>query len=118
MSYRYQAATRLLFKDRWQLKNIVEDHHVIPRHLMHHKVLRELAFDINASKNLVMMATKLGMQTWPDLRKDRLVHGCGHKAYNFFVKNSLDKMSSPEEFWKFHDFLRRNCRYNFDNIPW
>ena len=118
MSYRYQAATRILFKARWQLKDLVEDHHVIPRHLQHHKVLRELAFDINASKNLVIMPTKFGMMTIPELRQDRLVHGGGHKDYNKFVKHILDSLSSPCEFWNFHDFLRRNCRYNFDKIPW
>ena len=85
---------------------------------MHHKVLRELAFDINASKNLVMMPTKLGMMTIPGLRKDRLVHGGGHKEYNLFVKHVLDSLSSPCEFWNFHDFLRRNCRYNVDKIHW
>ncbi len=118
MSYRYQAVTRLLFKERWQLKDLVEDHHVIPKQFMHHKVLREIAFDINASKNLVMMPTKLGIQTLPNLRRDRLVHGCGHRQYNRFVKHVLDSLSSPCEFWDFHDFLRRNCRYNFDKIPW
>ena len=118
MSYRYQSITRILFKSRWQLKDIVEDHHVIPRHLQHHKVLRELAFDINASKNLVMMPTKLGMRTIPGLRQDRLVHGDGHKEYNRFVKHVLDSLSSPCEFWNFHDFLKRNCRNNIDRIPW
>jgi hypothetical protein len=118
MSYRYQAVTRILFKSRWQLKDIVEDHHVIPRHLQHHKVLRELAFDIHASKNLVMMPTRLGLHVWESLRRDRLVHGGGHKAYNVFVKETLDLIDSPDEFWNFHDFLKRNCRDNTDKIPW
>jgi hypothetical protein len=85
---------------------------------MHHKVLRDLAFDVNASKNLVMMPTKFGMEIFKNLRVDRLVHGCGHRAYNQFVREGLDRIKSREEFWEFHDFLKRNCRYNSDNIPW
>jgi hypothetical protein len=121
MSYRYQSAARLLFKDRWKLEHLVEDHHVIPRHLQHHKVLRELAFDINASKNLVMMPTAYAMDVYHEfLRPNRLVHGvCSHRAYNEFVKKELDKIVDPhKEFWVLHNFLKRNCRDNVDGIPW
>jgi len=118
MSYRYQSVARIFFKSRWKLKDLVEDHHVIPRQFQNHKVLRELAFDVNASKNLVMMPTRLGLHVWETLRRDRLVHGGGHKAYNEFVKHFLDSVSTPCEFWNFHDFLKINCRDNRDRIPW
>jgi hypothetical protein len=118
MSYRYQSVTRLLFKSRWQLTGLVEDHHVIPRHLQHHKILRELAFDINSSKNLVMMPTKLGMEICKGLRPDRLIHEGGHRAYNEYVKKNLNQIQSYKEFYKFHNFLKRNCRDNIDKIPW
>ena len=118
MSYRYQSVARTLFKARWKLRDFVEDHHVIPRQFQNHKVLRELAFDVNASKNLVMMPTRLGLHVWETLRRDRLVHGGHHRAYNQYVKNMLDHIRTPEEFWDFHRFLKRNCRDNKDCIPW
>ena len=65
-----------------------------------------------------MMPTLLGMSMFKNIRDDRLVHGGGHREYNEFVKYTLDKITYPEDFWAFHAFLKRNCRYNLDNIPW
>lgn len=115
---RYRSLSRKLFKIRWGLFNKVQDHHVIPKHLKYHPVLLKLQFDINSSKNLIMMPTDIGMKTFQNIRKDRLVHKSGHVKYNRFVKNLLDGIKSEEEFNTIHEFLKHNCRFNTDNIPW
>jgi len=65
-----------------------------------------------------MMPTKLGMKICKGLRPDRLIHEGGHRAYNEYVKKNLNQIQSYEEFCKFHNFLKRNCRDNIDKIPW
>ena len=117
-SYRYKSIVRYLFKSKWNLIGKVEDHHVIPKQLQNHPVIQVLKFDINSSKNLVMMPTKHGMQTFWNIRYDRLVHHSGHKKYNSYVEFLLNKVETEQEFEMLHDFLKHNCRFNTNNIPW
>lgn len=118
MSYRYRSAYRLLFKIKWDLIGKVEDHHVIPKEFKNHPVIKVINFDINSSKNLVMMPTKRGMETFWNIRQDRLVHHSGHKKYNEYVELLLNQIENEKDFNMIHDFLKRNCRFNRDNIPW
>ena len=113
------------FKLRHNLANgLVQDHHVIPLGLRGHTVPIKLCYDFNASDNIVMMPTPLGLK-YMNVRKHRLVHFGGHKQYNIYVETWLDhinKINNHEymkrEFYNFRDFLKRNCRDNIDYIPW
>jgi len=114
MSHRYGSTLRKLFKSRWNLRGLVQDHHVIPKQHRHHPLVK--GFDINSSSNLIMMPTKLGMNTFVNIRKNRLVHGnSGHQEYNRFVKQLLD---SNDELHSIIVYLKYNCRFNVNNIPW
>ena len=102
----------------------MEDHHVIPREWRTHPVIKKIQYDVNSSCNLVMMPTHYGMEKL-NVRSSRLVHYGGHKAYNEFVKQILDTMTHIEyheelmkEFKDKHGYLKKNCRYNVDGIPW
>jgi hypothetical protein len=117
--YRYGSAARKLFKARWNLRGLVEDHHVIPKQFNKHQAIKKFQFDTNSGKNLVMMPTPKGMAAFKNIREDRLVHGCGgHQPYNHFVRQLLDKVDSKNELDETLDFLKRNCRFNTDGIPW
>jgi hypothetical protein len=66
-----------------------------------------------------MMPNPKGMVSFKNIREDRLVHGCGgHQPYNNFVRQLLDKVNSSDELDTTLDFLKRNCRFNMDGIPW
>jgi hypothetical protein len=122
---RYGTVARRNFKIRWNLRGgLVEDHHVIPREWKAHLVVKKIKYDVNSSCNLVMMPTYFGMEKL-NVRRDRLVHYGGHKAYNEFVKQILDNMMHIDEheelmkeFKDKHGYLKKNCRDNVDGIPW
>lgn len=114
---RYGSVARKLFKSRWNLRGLVQDHHVIPKQHRNHPLVKE-HLDINSSDNIIMMPTRLGMNTFVNIRKNRLVHGnSGHQEYNKFVKQLLDTAISNDELHSVMVYLKYNCR--FDNtIPW
>ena len=114
-----------MFKLRWGLRGgMVQDHHAIPIQWRHHPVVKDIMYDFNHPDNIVMMPTPLAFKCM-DLRSDRLVHYGGHNRYNAFVGSWLDHINKIEdhtemsaEFYRFRDFLKRNCRDNRDCIPW
>ena len=110
---RYGSLVRKLFKSRWNLQGLVQDHHVIPKQHKNHPLVKN--FDINSSNNLIMMPTRLGMNTFVNIRRDRLVHGnSGHQEYNKFVKQLLDTNS---DLHSIITYLKYNCRFG-NLIPW
>lgn len=114
---RYGSIIRRNFKLRWNVQN-VEDHHVIPRQFKNHPVVKYLRYDVNDSKNIIMMPRYL----LPGLRENRLTHRGGHKKYNDYVGNvldSLDTLDEPEKDFKlFTEFLKTACRFRPQDIPW
>lgn len=114
---RYGSVLRENFKVRWNLKGIVEDHHVIPKQFKHHPVIRRHNYDMNASSNIVMMPTRYGKQVL-NVREDRLVHVGPHPKYNHFVQRMLDSIQNGDELEYLVSFLKQSCRYNPTQIPW
>jgi len=111
---RYGSLVRRLFKARWNLHGLVQDHHVIPKQHRNHPLVK--GFDIHSSENIIMMPTRLGMITFSNIRRDRLVHGnSGHQEYNKFVKQLLD--SSSADIHSILVYLKYNCRFG-NLIPW
>jgi hypothetical protein len=124
MSYRYRSIARKMFRFRWNLVGMIEDHHVIPHTFKHHAVIRRVGFDIHSSKNLVMMPIPSGMRHMC-LRPNRLVHYGGHEAYNSHVLSVMNEIARipcdqrlQSTFFEFHKYLVINCRDNRDRIPW
>jgi len=116
---RYGSLARKMFKVRWGLhgKGLVEDHHVIPKEFKKHPIVVKSKYDINASKNLIMLPTRLGKMVLR-VREDRLIHTGKHKAYNMYVRRMLDSMTCTKEFTRFTEFLRMACRHRPQDIPW
>src|SRR5210317_1708854 len=92
---RYGSLARKMFKVRWGLhgKGLVEDHHIIPKQFKKHPVVVKAKYDINASKNLIMLPTRLGKFVLR-VREDRLIHAGKHTGYNTYVGKMLDSMKS------------------------
>ena len=116
---RYGSFARRIFKTRWGLQGtgLVEDHHIIPRQFKNHPIVMKAAYDINASKNLIMLPTRLGKSVLC-VREDRLIHSGKHTGYNRYVGRMLDSMKSTTEFTEFTKFLRIACRHRPQDIPW
>ena len=116
---RYGSVARKMFKVRWGLhgKGLTEDHHIIPRQFKKHQIVVKSGYDIDASKNLIMLPTRLGKFVLC-VREDRLIHAGKHTGYNKYVGNMLDSMKSTSEFTDFTKFLRTACRHRPHDIPW
>jgi hypothetical protein len=96
------------------IRGLVEDHHVIPRQFKKHPTIEKFKYDINASKNLILMPRFL----YKNLRTNRIVHHGNHPAYNAYVENMLNCIKHQKELDDFVDFLKIACRFRPQDIPW
>ena len=122
--FRYNSKLRKIYKRSRGYRNLVEDHHCIPKEHRNHNVLRNVNFDINCSKNLIIMPNKLGKKSL-NLDPSTLVHQGGHHKYNDYVREELDQIlcyptidEQKYQFWLLLNFLRYNMQFNNDHIPW
>ena len=115
----YGTVIRRSFKIRHGLfkKGLTQDHHVIPMEFRNHPIVKKSKYNVNESKNIIIMPTRLGKQIM-NLREDRLIHENGHPEYNKFVEKYLDCINDVDEFKKFVEFLKVSCRYKPHNILW
>ena len=116
---RYGSLARKMFKVRWGLhgKGLIEDHHVIPKQFKKHPAVIKANYDLNSSKNLIMLPTRLGKFILR-VREDRLIHAGKHSLYNAYVEKVLNGINSTNEFNSFVDFLKHSLRWNPHHIPW
>ena len=85
----YGSQERKRFKDLEGLRFLVQDHHCIPYQYRNHKLLIQTNFNVNCSRNILMMPTRLGIKEL-NLHPNTLIHDGGHPAYNKFIgKNSF-----------------------------
>ena len=116
---RYNSLRRLDFKVSWGLHKtgLVQDHHVIPRQFKNHVAMKNSGYDMNSSKNIIMMPTRHGIHTL-NLRENRLVHEGNHKEYNNFVGEMLEIINDEDEMDYLTNILKMGCRRRPKDIPW
>ena len=119
MRYGSMARRHALARRGLHRTGITQTHHVIPRQFRHHPTVLRARYDVNESKNLILMPTPLG-KLWlgSRVRADRLSHGFGHKEYNSYVKRMLDVIKTPQELDDFRMFLRYALRHAPHTVPW
>tara|TARA_B100000401_G_C52813910_1_gene725620 strand:+ start:7395 stop:7880 length:486 start_codon:yes stop_codon:yes gene_type:complete len=121
--YRYGSKDRKLFKKRY--KHLVQDHHVIPKQLKDHELIKTISYDINSANNLVIMPTMQGISKL-NLDPSLQCHYKGHTKYNAYVKHTLTTIYKSYHtldekkyiFWLFYKYLKENCKYITSDIPW
>ena len=122
--YRYGSNQRKAYKKYKKYDNLVQDHHIIPKQWKKHKLIKNINFDINSSNNLIIMPTQktfLYFNLDPNIR----THYIGHPKYNIYVKEILDEIDDLYSlddkkfyFWLFFMYLKENCIYLNNDIPW
>ena len=123
--FNYGSEERIRFKDLSKIRYFVQDHHCIPRQFRNHKLLREINFDVNCSRNILIMPTRLGIKEL-NLDPNCLVHEGGHPKYNKYVGSQLEKIKNKYEtideqryqIWLFLYYLKDNLHYKNYIIPW
>ena len=109
-TFYYGSDIRKNYKLHTGLKNLVQDHHCIPQQYRNHKLVRQIGFDINCSRNIIIMPNKRGI-TELNLHPDILIHDGGHNAYNKYIGKQLNTiLQEPTidmqkyKFWLFLSF--------------
>tara|TARA_B100001741_G_scaffold264904_1_gene230117 strand:+ start:51 stop:407 length:357 start_codon:yes stop_codon:yes gene_type:complete len=98
-------------RDKFNLQELVQIHHIIPREWKNHKNIKNYNYNINAGYNLIFMPNKYGITK---LNTKRKIHDGGHPDYNLYVLSKLNQIEDPFQLSK---ELRFNLTNNVD-IPW
>jgi hypothetical protein len=94
--YNYGSYNRAILKQKYGIRGLVQDHHIIPRQFS-----RRVSIDVDSSKNLIMLPTSYGKLF---LNTSRPIHENGHPKYNKYIEQLLNQ-NATEEFIIF--FLRQ-----------
>ena len=122
---KYGSKYRRFYKYQMGYLNYVQDHHCIPKQHRNHILIKSINYDINNNENIVIMPNKIG-KIKLNLHPNTIVHQGSHYKYNYFVKEQLDFIcknyhdleSYNYQLWLLIKFLRKNMKFNDDNIPW
>ena len=121
--YRYGSKGRKTYKKKYY--HLVQDHHIIPKELKEHPLIKTIDYDINSSNNLVIMPTLQGIIKLR-LNDTFQTHYKGHSKYNSFVKKNMNTINKSYYlmddkkyyFWLFFSYLKKNCPRTDSDIPW
>ena len=122
--FRYRGFDRRNHKRNNNLIGLVDDHHLIPKHLKKHKLVKCLNYDIHGNFNLYIMPNRNGKDKLK-LADNIRIHKA-HYNYNLFITDNLNKIYNNNKsfderdynLWLFVSYLRGNLKYNTIKIPW
>ena len=123
--FHYGSEERRRYKNIYNLRHLVQDHHCIPYQYRNHKLIIETNFNVNCSRNILIMPNKHGIEKLK-LHPNTLIHDGGHPAYNKYIGKQLEKIYLEEEtidgkqykIWLFLHYLKDKLRYKNNEIPW
>ncbi len=123
--FKYRNICRKIHKENKKLVGLVDDHHVIPQSLKNHELLKLTNFNIDQNYNLCIMPNSMKTIELLNLKENTLIHIGGHLKYNTYVKKQLNIINKYKSYdqkcyklWLFLHYLRKNLKFNEDNIPW
>lgn len=107
-------------RNRFGLEGLTHVHHIYPKALQDHPVLKD--YDLDNIHNIVLIPNKKGKR-FLHLNSDRLIYDGEPEKYNKYVLSYLDKLydNLPPRMWEPHllftsKVLRRHMRRS--SIPW
>jgi len=99
---------------KFGIKHMVEIHHVLPREFKKHPCVIANGYNVEADYNTILLPSKRGSY----LSTRRPIHTGGHVAYNRFVADGLNVVSSsPCAFIMLLTILFKGSRGTM-HIPW
>ena len=124
MQFRYGSKDRKTYKKVMNYTGYVQDHHCIPKQFKNHKVLFDTDYDVNMAYNIKMMPTKDGIKKL-NLDPDTRTHYRGHRSYNKYIGNELDRISKlytkdekRYQLWLLLKYMKYHNTYTTEDIPW
>ena len=123
--FKYRSLCRRIHKQNKQILGLVNDHHIIPKSLKNHKLLKFADYKVNQNYNLFIMPNSINSVNILNLNPNTIIHNGSHIKYNLYVKKKLNKIyeykSNDEKkyyLWLFVNYLKDNLKINKENIPW
>jgi len=120
---RYGSKKRQQIKYELGYKDLVQDHHIIPKEFRNHLFIEDIQFDVGCSQNIKIMPNLYGIEKL-NLPNNTLTHYKGHNAYNQYIKKELDYLydstnfeESKYQFILFFYYLQYNLDYESE-LPW
>ncbi len=107
-------------KNRYNLKKLVDIHHIIPREFRYHPTIILSKYEIENGYNLMFLPTIKGSNLL-NIHVDRPIHKHGHRNYNKYIETVLDNMfkenkTNEYNLCKLNIKLKQNMRHL--NCPW
>lgn len=122
--FRYRGLDRKFHKCLKGYYGYTNDHHIIPKSLQNHSLIKSINYDINSNDNLFIMPKYAALHKF-NMHPNIMVHEGNHLKYNAFVKQNLDEIfqypNNQERcyyLWLFVCYLKKNLKFNNDEIPW
>lgn len=123
--FKYRSLCRKIYKQNKEIIGLVNDHHIIPKSLKNHKLLKITNYKINQNYNLFIMPNSKNTIKILNLHPNTIIHDGSHEKYNFYVKQNLNKILKYQSIdekkyylWLFVKYLEDNLKINKENIPW
>ena len=101
----------IMYKNRFNLQEQVQIHHIIPLEWKKHSSLLNHNYDIDAGYNLIFMPSKKGKKSINTVRR---IHDGGHPKYNKYIQELLDNKENP---FKINKIIRKKI-INNEEFPW
>lgn len=105
--YIYSSVYRRNIKRKFLIVGLVQDHHIIPREFKNSIDYKNsnLIDSIDSPKNLIMLPTRYGKLF---INTNRSIHENGHKHYNRYIHNLLNKNYSIDYIIPYVKYQLRN----------
>ena len=87
--FKYRSICRIIHKKNKRLVGLVDDHHVIPKSLKKHKLLKLTNFNVDQNYNLYIMPNNIKTIELLNLKENTMIHSGGHLKYNAYVNNQI-----------------------------
>ena len=107
--YHYGSICRREIKNRYGIRGLVEDHHIIPKEFKNHPVILKFKYNMSNPTNILMLPNEKGL---------RILHTGGHIKYNKYVKTKLDEIENYGELEELVKYLKYITLCDSNNIPW
>lgn len=117
---RYGTKARRKVKYSYHNKGLIEDHHIIPKEFIEHRLIENINFDVGCSNNIYILPSIAYRESIfnNNIHRDTIIYHTNHRLYNSFVKEKLNNIYRLEnvddqkyEFLLFFNYLKTS----FDN---
>lgn len=92
--FHYNTKYRRNFKKNVFKKNLVDNHHIIPKQFQLHPLIQQLNIDLACSKNIVFLPNRYAKDIYYN---NSIIYHDSHPKYNKYIQKELDFIHSIKD---------------------